>query len=416
MIAEHELDLLAAGLTDPRLTASIPLTGAEFEHPGHGAIWDAMRTIHARGHVPSPTAILDETGAMGVRVDHTIFPGLVGRGIVVNADMHAARIRDAATRRTVYGALTSAAQQINTGRATDEIIGELVSKIGATTEAEHDSQGIRTLDEFVGQALPPEEWIIPDLLAKGDRVIVTGGEGGGKSMLIRQFAVCAAAGLHPFNFSNVDTRRVLMVDAENPKRIMIKRFSELRNAIGSRGLSCGSRLWIERRPQGLDLAQTRDRLLLHNLCMVTNPDLLVIGPAYKLYTGGSTNREEDLARQVTSTLDGLREEFGFALILEHHSPHGVQGHTRETRPIGSSLWRRWPEFGIGLAPTSRHTKDHREVEVVHWRGGRDQRPWPKQLESGGTLPWVDATPEQTMRNGYRSPDWTPHRILEETRA
>lgn len=416
MIREHELDLLAAALTDPRLTASIHLTAAEFEHPVHGAIWEAMRTIHARGHVPNPTTILDETSAAGVPIDHTIFPGLVGRGIVINADMHASRIQDAATRRTIYTALTTAAQQINGDYPTDEIIGELVTKIGATTEAEHDSAGMCTLDEFVGQDLPPEEWIIPGLLAKGDRIIITGGEGGGKSMLIRQFAVCAAAGLHPFNLSNIDTKRVLMVDAENPKRIMIKRFAELRDAIAGRGLSCGNRLWIERRPQGLDLGKSRDRLLLHNLCMLTNPDLLVIGPAYKLYTGGSTTREEDLARQVTSVLDGLREEFGVALILEHHSPHGMQGHTRETRPIGSSLWRRWPEFGIGLAPTSKHNKDYREVEVVHWRGARDQRPWPKHLESGGFLPWSDATPEQTYRGLHLAPDWTPSKILEETRA
>jgi hypothetical protein len=43
----------------------------------------------------------------------------------------------------------------------------------------------------------PFDWIVPGLLAKGERMVLTAGEGLGKSTLLRQFAVCAAAGLHP---------------------------------------------------------------------------------------------------------------------------------------------------------------------------------------------------------------------------
>ena len=239
------------------------------------------------------------------------------------------------------------------------------------------------------QYLPPEEWIVPNLIAKGDRVVVTGEEGFGKSVLIRQIAVCAAAGLDPFTFLRFEPKRVLVIDAENPRRIMQKRLGELRDGMRTRKLSTDDRLMIKRYPQGFDLTNTANRLTLHNLCQVMNPDLLVIGPAYKLYEDDGNSRDEALARRVTSVLDGMREEFDMGMLIEHHSPHATGSQRRDLRPIGSSLWRRWPEFGIGIAPAQGSTSGQRVADVAHWRGGRDDRPWPAQLKSGTNgIPWV----------------------------
>ena len=130
---------------------------------------------------------------------------------------------------------------------------------------------------------------------------------------------------------------------------------------------------------------------LRRLCQITQPDLVVAGPVYKMYVGGSNSREEDLARVVVSALDALREEFKFALILEHHQPKGSGG-TRDGAPIGSSLWMRWPEFGFSLKLTEESTFHDRQAELVRWRGDRDDRDWPKYLTSGGigNLPWIDS--------------------------
>lgn len=225
------------------------------------------------------------------------------------------------------------------------------------------------------------------------------------SMLLRQVAVAVAAGLDPFSLRTAEPRKVLYVDCENPVGIMARKFADIRRVIRTRGKDVGTRMFIQRYPQGMDLAQPRDRLELHHLCQTFTPDLLVIGPAYKLYVGGAGAREEDLARQVTSVLDGLREEFGFALLLEHHSPHASPGiEQRTVRPIGSSLWLRWPEFGYGLRPYEdpelrkiRKARgipldpEDRAVDFVPWRGAREERPWPDRLNAGGegALPWVD---------------------------
>ena len=62
--------------------------------------------------------------------------------------------------------------------------------------------------------------MIPQLIEKGERVIVVAAEGVGKTMLARQIALCSAAGLHPFTMSKIATISTLTVDLENPERII----------------------------------------------------------------------------------------------------------------------------------------------------------------------------------------------------
>lgn len=399
-IQDTERELCGAALDDPRITASITLSEPQFDNPQYGLIWEGIRALHAKDIRPTPTLIVDEVARQGL-VDHATIVDLVGVGFAGNADHYATLIADAHRRRGIKDTIRRAQQLLEQDMPTDEIVAGLTSRLDVVTEAEQDAEGLLTIDEFVDQELPPEEWIIPGLFAAGERAILTGDEGAGKSMLLRQIALCAAVGVHPFTYARFRPARVLIVDAENPKPIMVRKFRSIRDSLrDGYHSSADDRCWVRRYPQGMDLSQSRDRMALHNLCMMTRPDLLVIGPAYKLYIGGSNTREEDLARQVTSVLDGLREEFGFGLLLEHHTPHenNTSG-KRFPRPIGSSLWRRWPEYGFGLTLTSNDPR-HRIVEVKHWRGQREDRPWPSELESGGRLPWavVDAMEAAELRS------------------
>ena len=392
MSTPPELELIGAALTDPRITTLTDISPHHFDNPEHGAIWQAITQLHEQGIKPDPALITAESTG---RINPATLVAAIGTGIPANADAYADIIRAHAQRRDLLAALTRAKQQHDQGDDAERIITSLTAALDTTTGTEVAIADAMTLDEFVDQDIPPQEWVIPGLLAKGDRLVLTGVEGLGKSMLARQLAVCAAAGLTPFDFRTTEPKRALIVDCENPLRIMADKLRALRDEMIYRNKPTEDRLWIKRFPQGLDLAKPGDRLTLHALCRMFRPDLLYIGPAYKLYVGGAQQREEDLARQVTSVLDGLREEFGFALILEHHSPHAPPGQKRSVRPIGSSLWLRWPEFGLGLAPLDGPITDKngvRNAELRPWRGGRDERPWPKELQSGGTLPWVDPGP------------------------
>ena len=86
----------------------------------------------------------------------------------------------------------------------------------------------RTLSGYLGTQFPEPDWVIDGLMARGERLILTGEEGLGKSTLQRQIAMCSAAGIEPFNGQSIEPRTVLLIDAENPDFILKKRLAEMR--------------------------------------------------------------------------------------------------------------------------------------------------------------------------------------------
>lgn len=254
--------------------------------------------------------------------------------------------------------------------------------------------------EFLATDDPPYDWIVPDLLEHGDRLILTGFEGLGKSMLIRQLAVAIAAGLDPFRLTqHIKPARVLVIDCENTERQSRRRFRPLAQATidNKRRIPDGG-LRIIHRSGGLDLTNKTDPAWLMEQVTAHQPDVLCIGPFYKLHRA---NMNDELpARKVAAVLDQIRETTNAALLIEAHAGHNEtsQG-TRSVRPTGSSLLLRWPEFGYGIR--SPQGGDEGTVEVVGWRGPRDERNWPKRLTRGRLInspwPWIPA-PEDTGRN------------------
>lgn len=251
------------------------------------------------------------------------------------------------------------------------------------------------------------DWLVPGLMERGDRLILTGYEGLGKSMLIRQLAFCAASGIQPFNTSyNTDypAVRVLYIDCENSERQGRRKFGIVAPAIKHLGRPAPHGfLRVLHHPSGIDLSTEDDASWLYERVTAHQPDILVIGPFYKLYD--ANGNEEQIARRVIGVLDRARAISNAALITEAHAGHGEQGKARAMRPSGSSLLVRWPEFGFGLVPNGNSEPDDkgrcRQVDVVSWRGARDERDWPTHLEYGGpnALPWKPWRPPAPIEKG-----------------
>lgn len=392
--ADAEMAVLHAAYTSSVVTDGINLTAAQFYEPSRGEMWEVLRKMRNDGITPDVATVLARLGAKGdraKRIADLLLDVATDPSIPANAIRHAETIADRSERRRLLNEVIpkATALLIDLEQPLDEAVAHMEKGLAGTGGLDHEADALMTYEEFIGQDLPPLEWVIPNLLATGERLVVTGGEGSGKSVLMRQIAVCAAAGVHPLSRTAMSPINVLVVDCENPNRIMVNRFAELGEVL-RRSNRKPQNLSIRRFPQGIDLGKVEDRMRLRRLCQITQPDLVIIGPAYKMYLGGGNQREEDLARIVVSALDALREEFGFALILEHHQPKGSGGN-RDGAPIGSSLWMRWPEFGFSLKLTEESTFNERQAEVIPWRGGRDERPWPAYLTSGGPgeLPWLD---------------------------
>lgn len=245
---------------------------------------------------------------------------------------------------------------------------------------------------FVKQSDPPEQWVIPNLIERGDRIIWTGAPGLGKTMVTRQIAVATAAGVHPFKLHQIPAKKVLFIDCENRIPRSRRKFRDLVGACTKMHFPLQPGMFhIVHRPAGIDVTRADDAEFVLEQVTAHKPDLLVIGPLYKLHAIDAN--EELSAKAITHVLDlalGISES---ALLVEAHAPHGDV-----LRPAGSGLFMRWPDFGYGMRPANPKDPRFRErVKVTGWRGPRDDYGWPEDLIWGNgknEFPWVVPTAER----------------------
>jgi hypothetical protein len=388
---DAERIVLGAAMLDPSVidAVSVRLRSSDFTDIRHGSVFAAITANHATGADTGPVGIamaLNAVGELkrigGAPVLHDLIAAVP---TTANATWYADRVKEAAQVREARADAARLAQVAESGDLA-QIAAERERLIGlwspATTQS--DVSAVE-LEDFLAGEDPDHDWLIPGLLERGDRLIVTGGEGDGKSTLLRQIGVQSAAGIHPFSLEPIEPLGVLIVDLENSKRQVRRKLRPLRLAASDHYQSKpGLHMYV--RPAGIDLLSADDRRWLLDLALAVRPDVLITGPLYKLATGDPT--EEATARAVTAWLDRVRVESGTAVVLEAHTPHATNGGKRPIRPYGASLWLRWPEFGIHLS---------REGQIQHWRGPRDERDWPAALQRGGEWPWSPVTNPTAIR-------------------
>ncbi|MBF6189510.1 AAA family ATPase [Nocardia farcinica] len=329
-----------------------------------------------------------------------------------SAAVHAQRIRELSAARKLSQIGLRIAQRMESAWSTGIDRMDVTAAIKQARQALDEAEQI-TADVVAEPPTPMGEflsipdthdWLVPQLLERMDRVVLTGAEGGGKSVLCSQIACTLAAGLHPFSGnplgSGTHRTRVLIIDCENSPTQSRRRYRWVTSMVDQRrhnhGLSpidWNDMMSIEVRPAGIDLLTGPDSAWLEGAIASFAPDLLVLGPLYKLHH--ENPNDEKPAREIAWILDGLRERHGFALLTEAHAGKASAGDGRRNMaPIGSSVWLRWPEFGFGLRRSDDDTSAGRaqKVDVVSWRGSREERQWPSRLQFSHILPWVAADP------------------------
>jgi len=381
------------------------LNPGDFYHPAHEALWQVILSLSSQGKPTDANTVHARLAERQLTQALRMMPDLVSGPWAGSPDSLSEIILDRSGRRHV---LREAWRMVNDAYTSEDGYESILQRAehGLSQVPARDSGVIDdrwSIDDLLGADLPIPEWVVPDFLAKGERIIVTGEEGLGKSTFIRQIGMCAAAGMLPFpritGGNSVTPRKVMMVDAENPLHIVKEQMWGIRRAVIEHGRSIGSdALALYSKPQGLHLGEAGDRRWLQRRIKFEQPEVLVMGPTYKLYVSDNEEKDETIARTLTSVLDDLRGEA--VLVLEHHAGNEQGGNKRALRPIGSSLWRRWPEFGYGIrreqAPKTVKPADaaaRRVVLLEPWRGPRAVRRWPTLMETGEDLPWKES-------NGY----------------
>lgn len=307
--------------------------------------------------------------------------------------------------RTVASSLEGVARRVWIVEAADphkDIAAHLAAGLGlsdvvVTRKPEEDVAPDLAPDihEILNSTDPVNDWLVIGLLERGDRLMLTGIEGLGKSMWLRMMAACLAYGINPVTFENIEPLRVLMLDCENSMRLSRRKFRPIIDHLDKvRGDYEHGRLRVSFNPNGINLAGGDDAAWLLERVTAHRPDVIILGPLYRLHR--DSPNDEVIAHRVTDALDAARNAAGAAMILEAHAGHAKDGNAkRALRPAGSSFFLRWPEFGLGLRPAEGIGEGEfvSMVDVVPWRGLRDERDWPTQLRRGGDheLPWVPSS-------------------------
>lgn len=386
-----ELTVLATCLVSAtaRREAAKAITGQDFYYTQHQQIWDAMQRLdrHKKHVDPVTLSVVLTPGSLA----HALMPELVTT--VGNADGiadYTAIVRNWAVKRRLHHEAVQVAQRaLKPETNANGYAASVANHFAAIRDAGVAADDINALmlDELLDLPDQDYDWIIPGLLERGDRLIITGEEGLGKSSLLRQIAVLAAAGVHPFLIGRrIKPIKALIYDAENSRRQFIRKARELHSLACQVGDNPGPRVMVENTGR-IDLTRDRDLAKIHSLCDALQPDVMVIGPLYRL-TPRAINTDDE-ASPLLAALDTIKDR-GIALMIEAHAGKSIieGGGGRNMAPRGSSALLGWPEFGYGMRRLENSVGvDY--ADFLPWRGARDERAWPSRLRRADHMTWAE---------------------------
>jgi replicative DNA helicase len=350
------------------------LVGGDFYRPEHETIWDAMLTLDRKGEQVDPARVM--SALSGHEREMRLLPSLLSYpAIAATVGDHARVVRSWATKRRLYDEALRVQQiALNPTYEAETVAAETVTRFTQVRDSgvSEDVHSI-TLGELLETTDDEPDWLIPGLLERRDRFMLTGQEGLGKSFLLRQMAIMAAAGLHPFDdLQHIRPVRAMIIDCENTEGQVRRKTRGIVAHCGHYGQGDPRMVNLLCSPR-IDITRDRDLARIHYEMDACQPELVVIGPLYRL-----TNKaiqSDDEAAPLLAALDTIRDR-GCALLIEAHAGHSVKGGgQRDLRPRGSSALLGWPEFGYGMRAVAQGYAD-----LETWRGDRDERDWPERVK------------------------------------
>ena len=327
-------------------------------------------------------------------------------------DGDVSRVLAARIRRDSIGPVEETREAIIAGASAEAIIAHCEDLTRAVTESVAGDHALAAeqVGSFIEDTNVVYDWIIPGCLDRGERCLVTAESGAGKSVMVRQLAVQVAAGIHPwptpgrYGQSDMQPRRVLLCDFENARSMIARSMASLTTlAMRTTGeVAEELDLHVCSAEEGINLTKPGDRRRLLHLVRETAPDLVCIGPLYKMFTWGDSKMGgEDVAHTVMSVVNEIRTRYRAAVLIEAHAASGsTTGAVR-----GSSAFTNIPEHGFHLARVNPNAND--EWLWKPFRGGREMRDWPKTLHREWDAnvpewPWTVASHER-REDGYYDP-------------
>ena len=373
---DAEDSIISACITRPDYIRDIApdLTDEHFYNPRNGRIWhEFVKTYDKNGVGPDANQLADACNLPLADITEYIVNSAFASRATVDILM-----RDAASRKFISKA-NNIINELKNGGDPYEIANDMEKfTTGIGISGTNFEQEAVTIEQLMSTAELVAPTIIPGMANRDYRTVVVAEEGAGKSLLLRTIAMCTAQGIHPFSHRLIEPKRALIVDLENPAQSILDTAVKLQKQLERQSIDFDpERLRIWRKPGGINIRRLSDKAALQREIMLHEPELVCIGPIYKMYQRKGGESYEDSADEAMAALDDLRTRHNFALFMEHHAAKGKQGESRDLSPMGSQRWMAWPEIGISLY---RNKEDPTQFDVKRFRGDRlSGVTWPDKI-------------------------------------
>jgi hypothetical protein len=154
-----------------------------------------------------------------------------------------------------------------------------------------------------------DDELVGPLVVQGNRTVIVGDTGHGKTTLALQLVHAAVSGDPFLHYHGAGQGPALVADLEQGLR-------SIKRAIRNANLHDHDDVHVLRAPDGLALDDPETLTALDSLLATLQPRLLLLDPYYKAHRGDPN--DERPVTDLMRTLDALRARHGFALILLAH--------------------------------------------------------------------------------------------------
>ena len=319
-------------------------------------------------------------------------------GFTGSVGYYAEKMREDSIRRYAQATLTRGLQKLEQ-RESDvyTVVDDTVSELHAMPSPATSDDDTWTLDDIMGLTVTTGRFTIPNMLRRNERLVLTGSEGGGKSVFVYQMLTGAAFGVDTFAQTQVEPQKVLFLDVENNEFQARGNLDKIVPALRQIAPDVDPQ-WRSMKRRVVNLLATKDKADVIRRVVHYSPDILYMGTAYKLTD--VADEQHRAVRAIQSTVDRIREEIDCTVVIEHHAGHGFNNDRNSMRPEGSSYWLRWPDFGFGMKALKADNTG-RLMRLQRWRGDRsDDRRFPAAVRSGGVLPWTPIMDDEWEAGGW----------------
>ncbi|MGU3362896.1 AAA family ATPase [Methylobacterium sp. M6A4_1b] len=226
-----------------------------------------------------------------------------------------------------------------------------------------------------GKAIPTREWEVPGLIPKNEVTLVYGDGGIGKTLLMHQYATCAATG-QPWLGQATRKGRIMCFLCEDDEAELHRRQSDINRALGIDYTDLVDLRIISRKhddnlmatwERGGHMKLTPVWTQLRDDAVAWKADVLIVDTIADIYGGSEIDRAQVTAF-VKSCLGRLAQAIGGSVIALGHpsqsgqsSGEGTSGSSAWSNAARSRLFLRYPQPDSKKRETGKPT-DVRELE------------------------------------------------------